>query len=87
MSGGHFEYKQYEVDQIAEGIDSLIRNNDKKDEWGSANNYSKETLDKFKEARDTARKAAKMIQRVDWLVSGDDGEESFHERWKEELGE
>jgi hypothetical protein len=28
-----------------------------------------------------------MAQRVDWLISGDDGEESFHQRWKEELGE
>lgn len=24
-------------------------------------------------------------QRIDWLLSGDDGEESFHSRLKEEL--
>lgn len=26
-------------------------------------------------------------QRIDWLVSGDDGEEAFHKRLKEELSE
>jgi hypothetical protein len=25
-------------------------------------------------------------QRVDWFLSGDDGEETFHERLKEDLG-
>ena len=29
--------------------------------------------------------AEAYAQRVDWLVSGDDGEESFHERLKEDL--
>ena len=24
-----------------------------------------------------------MIQRVDWFISGDDGEDTFHERWKD----
>jgi len=31
------------------------------------------------------RKAAIYAQRIDWLLSGDDGEESFLERLKEEL--
>jgi hypothetical protein len=26
-----------------------------------------------------------MAQRVDWLVSGDDGEESFMRRWEKEV--
>jgi hypothetical protein len=33
------------------------------------------------------RVAAVYTQRIDWLVSGDDGEESFLERLKEELGQ
>jgi len=27
-----------------------------------------------------------MLNRVDWLVSDDDGEDTFHQRWNEELG-
>jgi hypothetical protein len=33
------------------------------------------------------RVAAVYAQRIDWLISGDDGEESFLERLKEELGQ
>ena len=88
MSGGFFDYIQGRLDyEVCEGIRNLIENNDKEDEWGHKRGFSKETLDKFKEALETVEKAAKMIQRVDWLVSGDDGEECFHRRWKEELGE
>lgn len=30
-------------------------------------------------------KAAIYVQRIDWLLSDDDGEDNFHERLKEEL--
>ena len=26
-----------------------------------------------------------MVQRIDWLVSGDDGEDSFRERWGKDV--
>ena len=100
MSGGHFEYKQYHVHELAEEIDRLIAKvhktrEDVKDTpddpcdpnycWEKHYLYSDETLEKFAEARDTLIRASKMVQRVDWLVSGDDGEESFHARWAEEV--
>ena len=100
MSGGHFEYKQYHVHELAEEIDRLIAKvyktrEDVKDSpddpcdpnycWEKHYLYSDETLEKFAEARDTLIRASKMVQRVDWLVSGDDGEESFHDRWAEEV--
>ena len=100
MSGGHFEYKQYHVDELAAEIDRLIAKvhktrEDVKDTpddpcdpnycWEKHYLYSDETLAKFAEARDTLKRAAIMAQRVDWLVSGDDGEQTFHQRWKEEL--
>ena len=31
------------------------------------------------------RRAAVYAQRIDWLVSGDDGEERFHERLVDDL--
>jgi hypothetical protein len=49
--------------------------------------YPDEVIEKFKEGLKVLRLAAVYAQRIDWLVSGDDGEESFLERLKEELGE
>jgi len=49
--------------------------------------YPDEVIEKFKEGLKVLRLAAVYAQRIDWLVSGDDGEESFLERLKEELGQ
>ena len=49
--------------------------------------YHDEVIEKFKEGLKVLRLAAVYAQRIDWLVSGDDGEESFLERLKEELGQ
>lgn len=82
MSGGHFDYKQYELNQLADEVDQLILDNSEKD-WM---NYSDETIKEFKKASWLLRLAATYTQRIDWLVSGDDGEESFHKRLGEDLG-
>lgn len=47
--------------------------------------YPEEVIDKFKEAVIILRKAAIYGQRIDYLLSGDDGEDSFLERLQEEL--
>ena len=85
MSGGSFDYNQYKLEEIADEIDKiLVRYYKDKDTY----EYNKETIAKFIETRDSLERTAKMVQRIDWLVSGDDSEESFHSRWKEEgLGE
>lgn len=85
MSGGHFDGSQYKFEQIADEIDSLIAKNNIKDEWGYSYDYPGDILEKFKEAAHTCRLAAEMVQRVDWLVSGDDGEDSFRKRWLKEV--
>jgi hypothetical protein len=91
MSGGHFEYQQYRINDIASQIKELIESNDDEslNEWGCRRGYgySAETIEKFKTAVYTLNKAAIMAQRVDWLVSGDDGEDNFHRRWEKELNE
>ena len=91
MSGGHFKYQQYRLNDIASQIKELIESNDDEslNEWGyrRGHGYSTETIEKFKIAVDTLEKAAIMAQRVYWLVSGDDGEDSFHRRWNKELEE
>lgn len=47
--------------------------------------YSKETIKEFKKAVKYLKKAQIYAQRIDWLLSGDDGEETFHKRLKEDL--
>ena len=47
--------------------------------------YSDEVIAEFKKGYEILRKAEIYAQRMDWLFAGDDGEESFIERLKEEL--
>jgi hypothetical protein len=47
--------------------------------------YSDQTIEQFKRGLVYLETASVYAQRIDWLVSGDDGEESFHERLAEEL--
>jgi hypothetical protein len=89
MSGGHFDYKQWEISNIADEVEQLILTNDseEKDEWGDRKgyHYTPETIEEFKKGLVLLRQAYVYAQRIDWLVSADDGEDSFHNRLKFEL--
>ena len=90
MSGGHFDYTQYLMEDVAVEIDNLIEehNSMSMKEWlgcGPEDFYPREVIKKFEEAAYTIRRAAVMVQRIDYLVSCDDGEESFLKRWKDEV--
>ena len=89
MSGGHFNYDQYKFGYIADEVEQLIRDNgsEEKDEWGynRHSNFDKNTIDKFIEGLLIMRMAQVYAQRIDWLVSGDDGEDSFHNRLKKDI--
>jgi hypothetical protein len=85
VSGGHFEYSQYRIDDIAREIDNLIIGNRTPDEYGSVRDYPDSVIEKFKEGAAILRKAAIYAQRIDWLVSGDDGEDNFLKRLSEDL--
>lgn len=75
MSGGHFDYHQYRIREIAESVEDIIQNY----------KYPPEVLEKIKEGLDALKKAEIYTQRIDWLVSGDDGPETFLRRLKEDL--
>ena len=105
MSGGHWEYIQYRVTDIAEDIDRLIEKNGKpkseeelkESSWQDDDWYNKypedryyyeyptEVIEEFKIGSEIIKKAQIYMQRMDWLLSGDDGEESFIRRLKEDL--
>lgn len=54
MSGGHFDYKQYELGYIADEVEQLIITNDSEElnEWGMCKgaHYTPETIAEFKKA-------------------------------------
>lgn len=89
MSGGHFNYDQYKIQQIADQVENLIQHNTLPSEEEQYNRllYTPETIEEFKNGLAILRQAYIYTQRIDWLVSGDDGEESFHKRLKKELDE
>ena len=93
MSGGHFDYHQYRIREIADTVEDIIRKNGKKKEYEIENywedeyyyEYPPEVIEKFKEGLEFLRKAEIYAQRIDWLLSGDDGPETFLKRLKEDL--
>jgi hypothetical protein len=106
MSGGAFDYKQYNITMIADEVEQIILNNGRpktqeelRDQsWGRDNSwyekypedlnhykYPDDVIEEFRKGLDILRKAQVYAQRIDWLISGDDGEESFHKRLKEDL--
>lgn len=101
MSGGHFDYKQHQINEIADSIERELNRQGKerpKDElYGDKEYFEKYPEEKFyytyplivqekmKEAVKQLKIAAVYAQRVDWFLSGDDGEERFIERLTEDL--
>lgn len=49
--------------------------------------YPDEVIKKMKEGIEILKRAQIYAHRIDWLLSGDDGEESFLRRLEEELNE
>jgi hypothetical protein len=47
--------------------------------------YPDEVIEEFKKGAKIIELAQIYIQRIDWLISGDDGEESFLRRLKEDI--
>jgi hypothetical protein len=105
MSGGTFEYKQYQISQIAEDIEQIIRNSGRKktkeelkeESWRDSEWYKKypedlyhhkypdDILEELKKGVKYLKLAHIYTHRIDYLIAGDDGEDSFRERLKNEL--
>ena len=101
MSGGHFDHQQYHIGEIADSIQSELdrmgekiprRDRNHGEEWYEKYpedllypTYSEKTIEEFKNAIHHLRIARIYAQRIDYFLSGDDGEENFHKRLNEEL--
>jgi len=84
MSGGHFgDYDYYKVAQFADELEVEIQNNNKPDEYEYAPNFSPETIKYLRKQLLKMRKMAEIMRHIDYLYSGDHGDDSFMERVKE----
>ena len=79
MSGGAFNYNDYHIRDIARQIEEIIRDNEERPV------YDAETINHFRETVKLLHRADVMVHRIDWLISGDDGEDTFHKRLREDL--
>lgn len=92
MSGGHFDYKHYQMEYLADEMEQEIANNfgkDKKDEYGNEFDGLNECGDErefmiayFKKSLKELRKMAKKWRDIEWFLSGDYGYESFKKEQK-----
>lgn len=94
MSGGYFEYQQYHIQDIIEKLEETkvkIENDEEYHQY----DRKEELLQEISNGIGYLNLAQIYTQRLDWLFSGDDGEDSFFERleeeidgfWESELGE
>ena len=77
MSGGHFDYKQFEINMLYYDIERYADKNEPE--------YSPEILVKFKEAVEHLKTSSEMVHIIDYLICGDYGEETFHREWADRV--
>ena len=77
MSGGFFDYQNNScaIDKLTTELEYI------------GNKYSPKTIEEFQKGLKILKEADIYLGRIDYLLSGDDGEETFHERLKEDLEE
>jgi hypothetical protein len=83
--------KIYVEDADEPGVFEVVISMDETEVWADGDSHlevkDSEVLEEFKKGLEILKKAAIYTQRIDWLLSGDDGEDSFKRRLKEELDE
>jgi hypothetical protein len=77
MSGGYFDYIQYRFDEPIEMLEDYLKTNE--------SGFNEKTLLCFQNTIAYLKMSKIYLHRADWLLSGDDGEETYHERLKEEM--
>ena len=89
MSRGHFDYEEYKLLVIIDELQWLIdtNNSTEVDAYGYeiGRNYGQDTLEHFSAAIDVLKLAYVLTKQIDYLVSGEDKEETFHERVSKEI--
>lgn len=82
MSGGHFDYNQHYINYIIEELENIIEKNGK---YPYEFNYPDDIIEEFKNGLNYLKLASIYTNRIDYLISGDDSEESFRNRLEKEI--
>lgn len=83
MSGGHFNLTARDLENLSEELGEIPMYNRPGQE--DYYDFSGDTLERIAFASKLVYIAAKMLERVDYLVCGDDSEETFHKLWEDEV--
>jgi hypothetical protein len=88
MSGGTFGYSQYRIKEIYETIEYYLEEQGTETEYGGEHPIFEQQVAKhLEDAIECLKKAYVYAHRVDRFLAGDDGNENFILRLKEELNE
>jgi len=86
MSGGSFDYNCFKISQFAEELKNRIDENDHEDEYGYyTSRFNKKTISELTRCQKIIELAGKLAHDIEWLYSGDIGEETFMKRLDETL--
>lgn len=79
MSGGHFEYKDVFLQDISDELKQVIldNNSDNLDDDRYNFSYSDEVIIELNKISEQAETLGQLLHHADWLLSGDDSEETF----------
>ena len=81
MSGGSFDYNCFRISQFADELKHKMDVNDDEtlNEWNEMRGrfYSEEVVEVLKYWQARIEQAGKAAREIEWLYSGDHGEESF----------
>jgi len=82
MSGGHYEYKCFEVSRFAELVEMDVKSRQEKRDIDQGGGYvytqealPKPLLDKMQAFSDVMKICGSMARDIEWFMSGDTGED------------
>ena len=85
MSGGHYDYICHKITSFADDLQRDLDNNQTRNSYGFYYGFSDDTMKVLEEIKKMAVIFGYLAHHVEWLYSGDYGEETFLERVKETL--
>lgn len=88
MSGGYFDYKQYVLNDISDGLEQELKKINKNESYATKNEDEIDVLllkSNILHTIELLKTARIHVQRLDWLFSGDDGLETYLDRVDEDL--
>jgi hypothetical protein len=82
MSGGSFDYNCFRISQFAADLAAMIEENDSE----GGEEFSLETIGTLRKCQAIIALAGELAHHIEWLYSGDHGEETFMRLANKDLG-